>query len=116
MLKFDRVHHNSYLFSQEIDLSLLSDDKAEIFELKQDYEIISLSIEILETDTETIDVGLIDDTQYFLDNIATNNKEVFESKVKTTIKENDCLCIETKARNGKIKLRVFYFTPSTMYR
>lgn len=117
MLKTDRIHHTSYLLSTEIDLSELKDNKAEIFDLKQDYEILSLSLEVLDDNlTGTIDVGLGKEKEYFLNDIDLSKKEVFKSKVEATIKHDSSVVIETTARQGKLRLRIFYFTPSTMYR
>lgn len=116
MVKTNRIHALGYLLAHEIDLSELTEDKAEVFYLKEGSEILSLSIEITEeSQSGTIDIGISESADFFLNDIDLTKKETFKSKVETMLKDDTMLTIETSERSGKVKLRCLYFTPGTIY-
>lgn len=116
LLKAQRVHHVSYLLAETIDLSLLENDTLEIFDLKAGYELFRVSLEVVEAGTGTLDLGITNTADYFLDNISLATLETYRSKRETTIKEDTTLTLNTTARDGVIRVRVLYFTEGTMYK
>ena len=112
--KTDRIHHTSYLLAHTINLEELQEDTTEIFDLKAGYEILDASVEVVETGNGTIDLGLGEEKDFFLNDIDLGAKESFKSKIVTTIKENAPLVLDTTARDGIIKVRIHYFTESQM--
>lgn len=116
LLKEERVHHVSYLLATTIDLSLLKEDKFEFFSLKAGYEILSLSVEILTQGNGTIDIGITEAADYFLNDIDLAQLQTYKSSIETTIKSDTSLTLDTTARDGIIKVRMLYFTEGTMYK
>lgn len=116
MICNDYVHATSYLFSEEIDLSALEKDSNECFKLNEGYEILSLSVEILEIGEGTLDIGIESNPELFLDNISLSTKEVYKSRQEKTIATDTHLILKTSARSGKIKIRAHYFTKGKMQR
>lgn len=116
MLKQERVHHTAYMLSSEIDLSLLENDIFEVADLREGYEIMSVSVEVVEAGNGTIDVGIKDSNDYFLNDVDLATLGTYKSKIETTLKNDITLTLQTTSRDGIIKIRVFYFTESKMYK
>lgn len=116
MIKTDKIHPLGYLVAQEINLAQLTYDKAEIFKLREGSEVIGVSVEILEkANTGTFDLGITDDTDFFLNDIDLTTQKIHKSSIETTIKADTNLTIETTAREGIIKVRMLYFSPGQIY-
>ena len=115
MLKDERVNHTSYLINTEIDLSELENDVTEIADLKVGSEILQVSVEVTKAGAGTIDLGISDKNDFFLNDIdLATADESYISKVITTLKDNVSLVLDTTSRDGVIKVRVLYFTESKM--
>lgn len=110
--KADQIHCLGYLLSEEINLAHLESDETTLFTLKSGTEILSVSAEIIEkANTGTFDFGITGSTDFFLNDIDLTRQEVFKSKMETKIKEDVDLILDTNAREGIIRIRVFYFNP-----
>lgn len=116
MLKQERVHHTAYMLSSEIDLSLLENDIFEVADLREGSELMSVSVTIEKVGTGKIDLGTTESKDYFLDNINLDTIATYRTKFETTLKTDTTLTLETTSRDGIIKIRVFYFTESKMYK
>lgn len=106
-----KIHNTSYLLAEEIHLSQLKESQTKIFELKQGYEIIHVSVEIETQGNNTLDLGITEAQDFFLNDIDLSTKGIFKSKVEATIKADTSLTLTTDSRDGIIKVRVLYFTP-----
>lgn len=111
-----KVHNTSYLLAEQIHLSQLKEAQNKIFELKQGYEIIHISIEIEEIGSGVVDLGTTQSQDFFLNDIDLSTKGIFKSKVEATIKQDTFLTLTTDSRDGIIKVRVLYFTPGRIDR
>lgn len=111
-----KIHNTSYLLAGDVDLSQLKESQTKIFELKQGYEIIHVSVEIETQGNNTLDLGITEAQDFFLNDIDLSTKGIFKSKVEATIKQDTFLTLTTDSRDGIIKVRVLYFTPGRIDR
>ena len=111
-----KVHNTMYLLAEEIHLSQLKEAQTKIFELKQGYEIIHISIEIETAGSGILDLEITENQDFFLNDIDLSTKGIFKSKVEATIKADTSLTLTTDSRTGIIKVRILYFTPGRIDR
>lgn len=106
----DKVHNQCYLFAQEIDLSLLQEDSNILMDLRPNEEILSASIEVLEAGTGTASLGTDLESKFFLGDVDLGAKEVYKTKKECSVADFSKLVLETAARDGKIKVKMLFFT------
>ena len=107
------VHDVSYLAEAVLSLDEIeSGFKAIVLPSKA--RLTHLSIEVLEPDSSTsIDVGLNEETSYFINNLALDSKKSELSSVISSIKEKSFITINyTGKSTAKVALRAIYFLPS----
>lgn len=108
-----KVKHTSYLAKSVIDFSQVEQEFQAVV-LPKNAEILQVSLEVTSTTTGTIDVGLNDTKDFFMNDIDLSNAQTSTSNKITSLKENSFITINASAAltSGEAVLRVFYFLPS----
>lgn len=106
----EKVHNTCYLLSHEIDLSTLTQDSVDIFRLRGGYEIVSMSMNVVEIGDGIVDIGTTNTQDAFLNDISLSEKNNYQCIRHVEIPEDTFLTLNTTSRKGIIKIKLFYFT------
>ena len=110
------VQNVSHLIGVEVDLSTLTTEETPLVSVPNGSEILHVSVEVEEISDVgvTIDLGVKDRIDYFLNDIALDNKSsAIRGKVLNMPYTQQILGkLSENSAKGKLKIRVQYFTPS----
>ncbi|MDL0101901.1 hypothetical protein NYG95_08550 [Campylobacter felis] len=108
-----RVKNVSYLSKIVVDLDSVGTEY-EALVLPRGAEVLQVSLEVLEEVSGTLDVGLNETQDFFINDLNLNQKNVSVSAKVCEIKEVSFvkLKLTNEVASGKVALRVLYFLPS----
>lgn len=108
-----RVKNVSYLSKIVVDLDSVGTEY-EALVLPRGAEVLQVSLEVLEEVSGTLDVGLNETQDFFINDLSLDQKKVSVSAKVCEIKEVSFvkLKLTNEVASGKVALRVLYFLPS----